>query len=143
MNKQLGGEEMSFRENLKRIRKDKKINQRELAGLSELSFSMISKLESGEQSNPSLETIDKVAKGLGVDSSELVSSLAIETKQYEQFEKLFNSDIGNMLDFLITQLDSENYLLKFEGADLDDELREVLKNSLSNIYETAKLLNKK
>jgi len=49
---------------MKTVRKMRGFSQRKLAEESKLSFSMVSKLESGEQSNPSLETIDKIAKAL-------------------------------------------------------------------------------
>ena len=45
---------MAVKDNLKRIRKEKGLTQRELAEKSKVSFSMVSKLESGEQLNPSL-----------------------------------------------------------------------------------------
>ncbi|NLL38605.1 MAG: helix-turn-helix transcriptional regulator [Clostridiales bacterium] len=64
--------ELSLGKNLKRIRKAKKITQRQLADGSGLSFSFISKLESGEQNNPTLDTIVKIADCLGVQSYELM-----------------------------------------------------------------------
>ena len=63
---------MTLKDNLKRIRKAKRIGQRELARMSGLSFSMVSKLESGEQSNPTLETIEKIAGALNASPSELI-----------------------------------------------------------------------
>ncbi len=63
---------MLLKDNLKRIRKSKKISQKKLAELSGISYSMVSKLESGEQSNPSLDTLDKIASALGVKSSNLI-----------------------------------------------------------------------
>ncbi len=63
---------MPLKENLKRIRKAKKISQKKLAELSAVSYSMVCKLESGEQSNPSLDTIDKISSALGVKSSDLI-----------------------------------------------------------------------
>ncbi|WP_051910429.1 helix-turn-helix domain-containing protein [Carnobacterium pleistocenium] len=134
---------MYFRENLKRIRKEKKINQRELAELTGLSFSMISKLESGEQSNPTLETINKIADGLKVDPGELVYKLAIEVKKYEQFDHYFNSDVGLLMKFIVSQLKSDNHTLLFDGEALDDEKKELLRSSLNVTYEMVKLINKK
>ena len=69
---------MGLKENLKRIRKNQKITQRELAELTGISFSMISKLESGEQANPSLETISKIAGVLKVQPFELLTNLDLE-----------------------------------------------------------------
>lgn len=69
---------MGLKENLKRIRKGKKITQRELSDLAGISFSMISKLESGEQVNPSLETITKIADVLNVQPFELLTNLDLD-----------------------------------------------------------------
>lgn len=76
----LWGDCMALKDNLKRIRKAKGITQRELATETGLSFSMISKLESGEQSNPSLETVKKIAQALGVPVDQLLSVAQIESR---------------------------------------------------------------
>lgn len=112
-----------------------------------LSKSGVSNIENGTR-NVSERHIKLISITFGVSEVWIRNGideimLSNETKQYEQFDRSFQSDIGNMLGFLINQLESDNHSLRFSGMDLDDELREVLKNSLSNIYETAKLLNKK
>lgn len=61
-----------IKDNLKRIRKEKGLTQKELALKSGLSFSMVSKLESGEQTNPSNDTIQKLASALDVITAELL-----------------------------------------------------------------------
>ncbi len=53
-------------ENIKKIRKMKGLTQRKLADKSGVSYSMICKLESGEQKNPSLHTLEKIADALDV-----------------------------------------------------------------------------
>lgn len=63
---------MALRENLKALRKKKKLSQRKLSEISGVSYSMVCKLESGEQNNPSLETVEKIASALGVSSGELL-----------------------------------------------------------------------
>lgn len=71
--------EMALNENIKKYRKSSGLTQKALAGKSELSFSMISKLESGQQTNPSFETLRKIADVLGVSPAELISTpLSIE-----------------------------------------------------------------
>lgn len=73
---------MPLKENLKSIRKVKKISQRELAIKSGLSFSMVSKLESGEQSNPSLDTLEKIASALNITTYDLMG--------WEKYSKIFD-----------------------------------------------------
>lgn len=70
---------MALNENIKKYRKQSGLTQKALASKSGLSFSMISKLEGGEQTNPSFETIRKIADVLGVSPGELVNNpLSIE-----------------------------------------------------------------
>lgn len=70
---------MALNENIKKYRKKSGLTQKALASKSGLSFSMISKLEGGEQTNPSFETIRKIADVLGVSPGELVNNpLSIE-----------------------------------------------------------------
>lgn len=64
---------MGLSENLKSIRKKQKITQRKLAELTGISYSMISKLESGEQKNPSLSTLQLIAEQLHVSVSQLLN----------------------------------------------------------------------
>ena len=130
--------------NIKKERIAKGFKQKDVAKQLSIPISTYANYENNHREPPK-EIIELLAKLFDVPMYTFINvdDLKSEVGQYEQFANYFNSDVGLILKFLITELDSENYLLKFEGADLDDELREVLKNSLSNIYETAKLLNKK
>lgn len=58
--------------NIKIIRKNKGWTQKKLAEKSKVSFSMISKLESGEKKNPSFETLTKIAEALEVSVNDLL-----------------------------------------------------------------------
>ncbi len=89
---------MALKDNLKRIRKAKGITQRALATETGLSFSMISKLESGEQSNPSLETVKKIAQGLAVPVDQLVNQLADEITAFQALEQYLKS-LGYSISF--------------------------------------------
>lgn len=73
---------MGLSENLKTIRKKQKISQKSLAQSSGVSYSMVSKLESGEQKNPSLDTLDKIATALNVTVSQLMDGTSI----FDQFD---------------------------------------------------------
>ncbi len=63
---------MGLPENLKAIRKSKGFSQRVLAEKSHVSYSMVCKLESGEQKNPSLDTLEKISSALEIDTSRLL-----------------------------------------------------------------------
>ncbi len=64
-----------FGENFKRIRKRKKMSQDAVAESSETSPSYISAVETGK-ANPTLATVEALAKGLGVDVADLFLFLA-------------------------------------------------------------------
>ncbi len=83
---------MGLSENLKTIRKKRKISQRTLAAESGISYSMVSKLESGEQKNPSLETLEKIAEALNVTTSQLMDGMNI----YDQFNIVMGDAIPEL-----------------------------------------------
>jgi transcriptional regulator with XRE-family HTH domain len=58
-------------ENLKRIRTEKGITQGDIARALEMDKSFVSNIENGK-TNPTLATITKLAKALGVSSDELL-----------------------------------------------------------------------
>ncbi|MBB0243204.1 helix-turn-helix domain-containing protein [Streptomyces alkaliphilus] len=61
-------------ERIQRARKLAGLTQRELAALSGVSFSLISKLEQGERQDARLETVRKIAAALHVSTTRLVAS---------------------------------------------------------------------
>lgn len=71
---------MGLSENLKTLRKAKGFSQRVLSEKSHVSYSMVCKLESGEQKNPSLETLEKISSALDVEVSHLLDDEEIFTQ---------------------------------------------------------------
>ncbi len=59
--------------NIIRLRKQKSLSQEKLARLSDVANNTIIKMESGENDNPTLETLRKVAKALDVSVDKLIS----------------------------------------------------------------------
>ena len=57
--------------NLKRLREKKKLSQDRLAKLADIANNTIIKIEQGENINPTLATLKKIAKALGVGLDEL------------------------------------------------------------------------
>lgn len=57
---------MAFKDYLKRHRVEAGLTQRELAERSGVSYSYLTKLEAGEQANPSYEILEALGKELGV-----------------------------------------------------------------------------
>lgn len=64
-------------ENLKRLREDKELTQRELAKLSGINHSTISLLEAGRRPSPSIEVLNGLSEGLDIDFYKLLEELGI------------------------------------------------------------------
>ena len=78
-----------FSENIKRIRKTKKLTQVTLAARSGLSHSYICDLEAGD-ANPTLTTLQKLAAGLDITIIDLFSFLPEEISDQEVRQRLIH-----------------------------------------------------
>ena len=58
--------------NLKKLREQKELSQDRLAKLADVANNTIIKIEQGENINPTLETLKKVAKALDISVDELI-----------------------------------------------------------------------
>jgi len=59
--------------NVKRLREAKGLSQEKLARLADVANNTLIKMETGENKNPTLETLVRVAKALDVSINELVN----------------------------------------------------------------------
>ncbi len=58
--------------NIKKLREAKGLSQEKLARLADVANNTLIKMESGENQNPTLDTLKKVAKALGVSVDDLI-----------------------------------------------------------------------
>lgn len=58
--------------NIKKLRKQKGLSQDRLSKLADISYNTVIKLESGGITNPSIDTLQKLAKALDVSVDELL-----------------------------------------------------------------------
>ncbi len=58
-------------DNIRRIRQKKGISQDRLSKEADLALNTIVKIETDESSNPTVETLEKIAKALGVSIADL------------------------------------------------------------------------
>ncbi|MEL3973044.1 helix-turn-helix domain-containing protein [Rossellomorea oryzaecorticis] len=63
---------MSFGVRLKEIRKEKNISLRDLSALTDISKGYLSRLENNKIGVPKVDTLNKIAKGLGVPNGDLM-----------------------------------------------------------------------
>lgn len=138
-------------ERIRQLCDERKISIAELERKLNLANSSIRKWEKG---NPGIDKVEKVADYFNVSTDYLLGKtvyrktineekLADDVQKYEVFQKLSNADVASSINFLLEQLGSENYGLMFDGEDMDDETRELLKSSLENSYRIAEMINKK
>ena len=59
--------------NIKKLRKQKGLSQDRLSKLADISYNTVIKLESGGIINPSIDTLQKLAKALNVSLDDLVN----------------------------------------------------------------------
>ena len=64
-------QEYPLSKNLKKLREKKRLSQDRLAKLADVANNTIIKIEQGENINPTLATLKKIAKALGVGLDEL------------------------------------------------------------------------
>ncbi|MDO8569775.1 MAG: helix-turn-helix transcriptional regulator [bacterium] len=58
--------------NIKKLRETKGLSQEKLARLADVANNTLIKMESGENKNPTLDTLKKVAKALDVSVDEII-----------------------------------------------------------------------
>jgi transcriptional regulator with XRE-family HTH domain len=58
--------------NIKELRQKRKLSQEKLARLTNISLNTLTKIESGFTKRPSIQTIHKIAKALGISLDKLV-----------------------------------------------------------------------
>ena len=58
-------------ENIKKLRKQKKLSQDKLARLADIPYNTLVKIESGKSNNPTFGTLSKLANALGVGLDDL------------------------------------------------------------------------
>ncbi|PIQ78761.1 MAG: transcriptional regulator [Parcubacteria group bacterium CG11_big_fil_rev_8_21_14_0_20_41_14] len=59
--------------NIKKLREAKGLSQEKLARLADIANNTLIKMESGENKNPTLDTLKKVAKAFGVSVDDLIN----------------------------------------------------------------------
>jgi len=67
----MSNEISTIAKNIKKIRKKRGISQDKLSKLAEVAYNTIIKIESGAIQNPTIETVQKIAKALDISLDEL------------------------------------------------------------------------
>jgi len=62
----------TIKNNIKKYRKQKELSQDKLSKLADVAYNTIIKIESGENPNPTIDTLTKIAKALDVSVDSLI-----------------------------------------------------------------------
>jgi len=125
-----------FHKRLKLLRKERKINQLDLAKLLDVSRANISAYETNKVMPP-FEKIQILADYFSV-SVEYLTGTSDSTNAEKD-----DADVATTLRNLINQLSNENEELTIDGVKLDAESKEILINSIENSLKMGKMLAKK
>jgi transcriptional regulator with XRE-family HTH domain len=66
-------QENTIGKNIKKLRQAKGLSQDRLSKVADVSYNSIIKLETGAITNPTIGTLQKIAKGLGVSVDDLIN----------------------------------------------------------------------
>ena len=94
---------MEFRKYLEKLRLDKDYSMRQLAEISGVTASALSRIESGERKKPSPLVLKAIAPHLGVSYEHLMSKAGYieETVEHERYiERQFKDDDGTLADVI-------------------------------------------
>lgn len=126
---------------LKQLRKDRKLSQKKLGEILNLSQSAIGMIE-GNKNGASSEKLREIADFFGVTVDYLLSDEENINVEDVQISKKAEKDIKKALDNTLEQLENYQDGLMFDGEPIDDETRELLKVSLENSMRLAKQIAK-
>lgn len=92
---------MNVSENIKKIRKEKGITQKQLGELLGVSQAAIGQFENSN-SNLKLDTIKKIANALGVSETRLILETPFSTGSKEERQRMTDSELADYLTYSIT-----------------------------------------
>ena len=92
---------------------------------------------------PSVDKLQQIADFLGVTVDYLMTGENSAEKKESVLNERDERDISRRLEQTLSDLESEQDALMFDGGPLDDETRELLKASLEHSIRVAKINAKK
>ena len=131
---------MTVFERIEELRKTQNLSQGKLE--KELGFSNGS-ISKWRNSTPTYERLQKVADYFGVTVDYLMTGENSAEKKESVLNERDERDISRRLEQTLSDLESEQDALMFDGGPLDDETRELLKASLEHSIRVAKINAKK
>lgn len=129
---------MTTGEKIRQLRKDNKITQTELGKILNVEKSTISMYENNNTQPPS-QTLALIAKYFNVTTDYLLGN-ETPPKFKPQLTDKDKKDIAKQVEDMLDGLDADNPIsFQLDGNEIDDDTRELLRQSLQNALEFARL----
>lgn len=142
-------------ENIKKIRKNKKLSLRALSEKSGISKTTINEIENGIVTNPTLVTIDKIAKALDTTYEDLLGTIGrllvlIDSARFGSSIEDFSQSTGISADYLtklyngdITEPPSPEILKKIADSPENRHADNFLQVDYAEFLEAARYIDRK
>lgn len=138
-------------DNIRNIRKNKKISINKLSKITGISLGYLSDLENNKAKNPSIEKLESIAKALNVSVNDFFDKKTLDT-----VDRLFVGP-GKLVEspkdynYKVTSRDKKQYIEEMKKANeaffMNDELNEESKKEMldlmSQLFWEAKSMNKR
>ena len=129
---------MTTGEKIRQLIKDNKITQTELGKILNVEKSTISMYENNNTQPPS-QTLALIAKYFNVSTDYLLGN-ETPPKFKPQLTDKDKKDIAKQVEDMLDGLDADNPIsFQLDGNEIDDDTRELLRQSLQNALEFARL----
>lgn len=129
---------MKFEENLKSLRERNNLSQIELSKKIGLSNVTLSQYEKGVR-KPDIQTLALIARFFNVTTDYLLGN-ETPAKFKPQLSEKDKKDIAKQVEDMLDGLDADNPIsFQLDGNEIDDDTRELLRQSLQNALEFARL----
>jgi DNA-binding helix-turn-helix protein len=123
---------------IKQERERQNLSQKELASKTDINVSVMNRIESGERSVRDDEIL-KISKVLNVSTDYLLGN-ETPAKFKPQLTDKDKKDIAKQVEDMLDGLDADNPIsFQLDGNEIDDDTRELLRQSLQNALEFARL----
>lgn len=134
---------MSIGNNIRRIRKEKKMPIRELVNISDVGKSTISDIENDNVS-PTVATLKKLAAALDVSVDEFFKEdIENNSTDNDDLTKRDKRDIAKDLNGIMKKLEQEeDGPIYYNGNELEEEDKELFRDALELALKTIKIKNK-
>ncbi len=122
-------------ENLKRIRKTKKMTLKQLEEITGITNSYISAIENGRKKNPSTEILEKLAKALNVNVVDFYDKPVLTDRD----KKDINKDLNEVMQEFRDGTDGTAY---YNGIPLEESDLDLIESAMKIALEQIKIKNK-